>query len=437
MELNHKINCGILIAVLILGILAYFSFIGHFNEFYYTPSTRKAGFVSQLNPDFPEELDVLVFLKTSSLNAQSPINVEVKVLPSEHFYQYKSGLWEAYSNKFYIIFPDALKYPVHQYAEGDFEGAIIELNKSNNPREFTGNDQIIFQQGGKFGWTLVSQDFIDKHRINENKASLTLSDITPQIGNLTLFTIGEPHITADLQTNNLILTLTLLAFAVSIVQSRNHIVGGVTWIYEKTEKKHRFVTGVIILIIVIGTIICFVHYLDGLTVKKDNEYGFKLVSKTYDFEITRLNTNWFFIKDVAKRVKQLGLPIPTMTSMIDDMLIQKYSGEAVFVGVFNEPNLKLNSEYVGNTMSNMFEYYGLTEFTYTIKKETDDEIEITGKHADSKTEITIRFIKKSNSLFIIESIVNSNSNEITKKEIEKISASFNFCSNQIFSCLKT
>lgn len=435
MELKHKINFGILVVIIIIGFLAYFSFIGQFNEFQITPSTRKAGFVSQLDPSYPEELDVHVFLKTNSLSAQNPIDVEVKVMPSEHFYKYPLNLWDRYTEKFYVLFPDAHKYPLHQYAEGGYEGAIIELNKNENPRTFTGNGKIIFQQGGKYGWTLVSQDFINKHNVAFKSTSVTLNEISPKISNLILFTIGDPNVTTEQKTNNLILTITFLAFGASIVQSRNHIIEGVSWISEKTVKKHRFVGGIILLVIATITIVFFVVQIDNFTVKEDNQYGFKFVSKTHDFEIARENTNWFFIWDVDERIKELGYQIPFKDTMTNNLLIQKYSGEVVFVGIYHEPDLDIKTESMGSIIANMFDYYEKTTFTYTLE-EKENEIFISGKHPDSKSNIDVRFIKNKDTLYVIESIDSLSSSEISQSESDRIRNSFQICSKQIFSCLK-
>ncbi|MCV0372451.1 MAG: hypothetical protein K5793_02740 [Nitrosarchaeum sp.] len=436
MELKHKINFGILVVIIVIGFFAYFSFIGQFNEFQITPSTRKGGFVSQLDPSYPEELDMHVFLKTTSLSAQHPIDVEVKVMPSEHFYKYPSNLWDRYTENFYVLFPDALKYPLHQYAEGNFEGAIIELNKNENPRTFTGNGKIIFQQGGEYGWALVSQDFIDKHNIEFKTTSITLNEITPKISNLTLFTIGDPNVTTEQKTNNLILTITLLAFGASIVQSRNHIIDGITWIDKKIVEKHRLVVCLITLSFGILLIIFLIYYLDEITIKDDGQYGFKFVSKTHDFEITRENTNWFFFWDVDKKIKELGYQVPIIDSMKNNLLIQKYSGEIVFVGVYSKPVQNGSSYASGEMISNMFNYYGETEFTYTLKEINENELYISGKHEDSKSEINARFIIDNENLYVIESINKYSSSKVSKAESDSILDSFQLCSNQVFSCLK-
>jgi|GEM_PF-5920921 len=434
MDLGQKVNFGILIVVILIGIFGYFAYTGKFNEFYVTPFVKKAGFISQLDPNFPSELNLLVYFESNSISAQNPITVKAKAFPSEFFYRYSPDPWNAYGDKMYLLFPDALKHPLHQYAEGDFEGAVIELKRNDQPREFVGSGQIVFIEGGKFGYYLVRQSFMDKHLIDEKTTQFSLKEFENKISSLTRTSIADSSVTAEMRTNNLILALTLLAFAVSIVQSRNHISNGIMWLNTSIDNK-RFLLGIVIFSILFFSVIGLTLYLDERIVRENDEYGFKYVNKKYDYEIKRSDTNWFFIRNVAERAKALGLPLLTLESLEDSTLIQKFSGESVFVGVYDEPNYDVSDSKIGEVLSNMFEYYGMTEFVYSIKDKNGQKI-VQGHHEDSNREIRIEFIPHNSKLYVKQSFKYLNSSQVTSDELDQISNSFNFCSQSIVGCLK-
>ena len=430
------ISLGIVILVILIVGLATLSFTGFFNEFNFTPSIRQSSFLAKIYPDLPPELDILVYMKTTSLSAQNIITVSAKAFPNDNFAKYPNDSWNhiAYTEKMYLLFPHSLNYPLHQYSEGDFAAGIIELTKSNNPREYVGNGQIIYQHEGKYGYHLVTQNFFDKRGINVNQVSVLASEIEPLVGNVTEIEISGADVTVSFQTNNLILTLTWLAVAFGIVQTRAHIISGISWLHVHAIGKRNLVILILVLIVSIILVTLGTLSLDEYKVIKTSEYGLKFVDIEYDFQISKPNTDWYFVQEPQFLRYKILLPLPDV-NLAKGTLIHRYTGESVFVGVLdNAPDFSQLREQILQTMPRLSQE---REVIYTIDEGTTEFL-LNGIYTEDQTIFVQRIIHHNDRVYFIQKTIpfSNDISESVKLEVDSVWNTFDFCSTQFFGCLR-
>lgn len=221
----------ILSSVIVIGIMAYKAYAGDFNELYsFTPPAFTGGFISQQNPEYPKDMNMIVFLNTTSLSAQNPITVSAKMYPSVDFSKFNPDPWPHLPEYQYLVFPYALKYPLKASAEGDYYSAIIEMKKSDDPRQYYGTGEIVYQFDNKYGFIFIGPKEMQEHVKSDGAVHFTASELDGRVNDMTRFTVGSTELTTSLKTNNIFLSLTLVLLAVGIVEVRRNIVAAVSWI---------------------------------------------------------------------------------------------------------------------------------------------------------------------------------------------------------------
>lgn len=219
---THRIGNIIVIGLIVaIGFSATFVFFNGVTPTKTITFTPTGGFITQQNPDFPPDIDMKVIFKTTVLSAQNPIEVEAKMIPSEYFYLYDPDPWPYLPSKQYLLFPGALKYPQKTFPEGDFVAGYVELQKSDEPREYHGNGKIIYQTSGDYGFLFVGPKFMDEHA-TETAVATTLNELKERISEHTLFHV-DPDQSAILNTGKYSVTVGLIGFAISIFKYRDKI----------------------------------------------------------------------------------------------------------------------------------------------------------------------------------------------------------------------
>ena len=211
-------NAVFLIILIAIGIsIGYVYFYGIIPERPIVFSVT-GGFIHQQDPDFPEDIDMIISLKTTLLSAQNSIDVDAKMIPSEAFYLYKPDPWPLLPSKQYLMFPGAINLPMKNFPEGSFAGGIIELEKYDEPREYRGVGKIMYQTGGNYGFLFVGQNFIDEHSFN-NHVEISMSDIEPLMNEKTKFEV-QPDQTAVLIGGKYTVISVLVGLGVAITKYR-------------------------------------------------------------------------------------------------------------------------------------------------------------------------------------------------------------------------
>ncbi|MEW6605625.1 MAG: hypothetical protein AB1351_13190 [Thermoproteota archaeon] len=218
----------VLVIVAVIGWYAYLTYTGEFDhEYEYPAPTAAGGFITGLPPDTPPELNISVVFNTTSLSAQNPITVEVRLWPTEDFKRYKPDPWdEHYPDHEYLVFPYALKYPLTKLEGGDYEAAAIRVNKSDNPREFYGKGQIIYPFEGRYGYLFVGQTEMNEKRQENGLTNFDAVNLTNRIHNATYFNVGSSDEVTNLRNNNIFLALTLVFVAFGVAQFHGSITAG-------------------------------------------------------------------------------------------------------------------------------------------------------------------------------------------------------------------
>lgn len=225
------ITVGILILVGIIGLFAYQIYDGKYDPVYhYTPQEKimPSFFIYKTQEgEVHLSFDYFIHFHTTSLSAQNPIFVEVKVYPTNDTVKSYASILP---NQMKLILPNALTYPLVIDEKGDYDDANIILNKINLV-EYQGTGTVIYQIDGQQKYMFVSDEEAKKHNdifIDDDfKERIQNSDIP----------IGSTDLTATLKTNNIFLALTFVFIGFGVLELREQIMRGIIYVYELILRK--------------------------------------------------------------------------------------------------------------------------------------------------------------------------------------------------------
>jgi hypothetical protein len=227
--------------VLLLGIIGYLAYNAYDNQYHpkYTFSipTGAGSFIGRDCDDCPLDVNVNVFLTTTSLSAQNPISVDVRIYPNER-YDHAAHPWRSQVESEYIIFPLALKYPLSTLADGDYESGFIKLERYDSPdMEYRGRGEIIYQFQGNYSFTFIPTADVEERSLPNGLTSFYLDELAEKYkGKEVYFIVGSEEQTSDLKNNAIILSLTLVIIGIAVIEIREIITDGFAWIYRRFKK---------------------------------------------------------------------------------------------------------------------------------------------------------------------------------------------------------
>lgn len=238
--------CTTVLVISIVAIISWYAierYEGNLDVKYpYNPPTldqEKFWIGKTKNLNFPVALDYNVLLTTTSLSAQNEIDVTARAVPSTHYKEYVPNQWSSLPSHFYIIFPDAKKYPLKHTPDGGYFDAIIIMNKtgsdaSNGYYRGTGKIYYLFE-GEKEGYLPVSLDNLTKYNVN-GVSYLNVTDLKRDLNPDTLFPVGSSDNTTTLHTTDVTMSLTYVLVAFGLLQFRGQLTNGIVYAYDSIHK---------------------------------------------------------------------------------------------------------------------------------------------------------------------------------------------------------
>lgn len=416
---------GIILLITVIGFVAINAFNGHFNPIhpYLGDHIFSGGFVSQQNPDFPSELDMQIILKSTSLSAQNPIEVEAKMFPNENIVLYKPDPWSYLPEKQYLIFPHAIKYPLEKFPVGFTKSAVIELTKSDNTREYYGSGKIMYEKEGKYEFFFVGPKTMEQH-MDGNSASFSFSEFNKNNIEDASFDVGGIEQTNALTQTNYVLSGFILGLIGPIMKFRRDISEGIIWLNDRYRQrnKRKILFGIGFVVAIVTSIVIVVLII----IIPENDYEFeKINSNTYvntkfNFEIEKPE-DWFFIKKFWINRERFDFSLPNY-QVVGGVLVQRSINEKVSVLVFysrTDNNLDL-SDVIAKDLSYQIEKGNAKgKFIYTMVK-PNKEFTIKGDFENNLGGLYGRIIKESNLIYLIYGETFSDSSNEMKQLIQKI-----------------
>lgn len=392
--------------VVVLVFIAYKTYNGDFNEIKtYNGFSRSSGFVYQQNPKFKPELDLLVLLKTSSKSAENPITIDAKLFPNQNILSYVPDPWPHYPEKQYLIMPYALEYPLRTFPEGDYAPVVIELTKSDNPRQYSGTGRIIYESASSYGYFLIGPKEIENHTKNFYQR-FTLSELESRVDPATIFEIGSVSDTNTLKSTNIAQAGLIVGSIITpTLKFRNKITDVLDWSLQRTNKRKRK-NIIVLLLLVVST--CSITFFLIQNIEPDNDgiYGNKYVSQSLGLQITRPNTDWFFLNDFGINVDRFQSVLPNYP-FVGGLKIQRSINERVVLLVFNEGG---KNEDIQTIITRDFQYVAShkdTEFIYTLNPD-NTEVDFDGGQKNSSFHIKGKAVKYNGKLYLVYGEFNPN-----------------------------
>lgn len=168
-------------------------------------------------------MDLIVQFTTSSLSAQNPIDVNVKLFPHGTDLQNHLYYWSDLPDpKEFAIFPDSLDFNQTGFANGIYQTGRVELIKQSNPDRYEGNSRIIYQFESKYGYFFVSYKEMLAHTINGYQ-HLNSTEFGKRIVNASYFPVGSSDFTTTIRTNNMVNALTLVLIMFGIFETKSEL----------------------------------------------------------------------------------------------------------------------------------------------------------------------------------------------------------------------
>ena len=241
--ISFLVNWVVLATVLYMGLNAWDAYHGKFNTKYdFTPPTLSddtfmAGLVKEHNLQYNVSLDHNIVLHTTSLSAQNPIDVEVRVFPSAKYRDNIPNQWKTMPDYVTIVLPNAIVYDEPQ-KKWKTDLVVITLNKQENPNQYYGKSTIKYLFEGEQGYFFMIPSEMDKYTTN-GQMYISSAYILNQTKKNPTFYIGGSDETINLQQNNIFLALTFVLIAFALIEARTHIIAGFIWFFDNKPNKKQ------------------------------------------------------------------------------------------------------------------------------------------------------------------------------------------------------
>jgi hypothetical protein len=216
----------IIVSIIICTVLVYFGLI-------YFPYTYHSAIVTQrINASMGSEfkiinMDSVVTFSTSSLSAQNPVDVTVKLFPRQEDLQNNVYSWYLADPAIYAVFPDSLDNNQTLFNKDIYQTGIVTLKKNSdsidsNNDKYEGNGHIIYQFEGKYGYFFVTDHELRSH-IKGKYEVLNSTEFNKRMTNDTLFPVGSSDFTTTIKTNNIVTALTLILIIFGMFEIRKEL----------------------------------------------------------------------------------------------------------------------------------------------------------------------------------------------------------------------
>jgi hypothetical protein len=229
------VTIGVIALIVFVGINAIRAYNGEFDKNYeYTPIEHSSDTlitgIMKNDEEFKISVNYNLKMNTTSLSAQNPLFAEIHIYPSQKYTEIISNQWERGPPYLYVIFPYALVYNTTINSVIPHHTATMKLTHNDNPREYYGNLNLIYQFEGNYGYLIVDQDFMDTN--TEKGITYYSSTVLNSVPEELKYKVGSSDLTSTLKLNDIFLALTLAFIAFSIAELREHIISAFTWFYE-------------------------------------------------------------------------------------------------------------------------------------------------------------------------------------------------------------
>ena len=236
-KLRNLVTAGLLLLVMYIGVQAYYVYDGKYDTIitYAPPLITQDNFFigNNQNGSFNVSLSHELTLRTTSLSAQNPIDVEMIVKPSDNYVEYIPSQWSTLPQQIEFIFPQAtIVKPEIEDISRNIPSLV--LIKAEKPQQYFGNMTIMYQFEGNYGYMRRSMDYSQPSKIGTSE--FVSKDVVSQVPEDLKYHVDSSDVTNSIHTNNIFKALTLSFVGFSLIELREQIIKGFSSSYDAISK---------------------------------------------------------------------------------------------------------------------------------------------------------------------------------------------------------